>query len=705
MKSYDDITERVFRRGNEILRKRQKRTAVIKRSSLAVSGMCAAVLVCFGIWRDNNIKNSINDFHDKVHIITENDNVPKTTTECSQQTVLSKISTTSVNVTNIPLLSATTTPVATSEKKEFSENTVIFTTILNPVYSANSIKAQTELTETKTESLHETTQTILSTAFQTNSMETNTGFPTQTTTITSENTDEEGGIYMKKLTSFFTSAVVLAASATPIVGHAEYNIGTSRYWKGEKAMFAKMDSGELETDIDGNGVVDALDGYLLKCYCYNENLGLNISDDISSRIENIADYNGDGEVNNDDVTSWVRHFIVDRNLKVELFDYDYYVSEYVPDDTEYISYVKSWFVSALYSNMEYLRAGYDVVTDMYKNGILDLDMNKNGQLDIGDLTELYIHRYDENDAFKTYCSTISNSPSATVIISPDNFFYYTTLCIVANIELKPEYFTEEYYVETYDIIEYDAGVLSSRVKQAAGALGIKPDEDAWLKFNTDDLYSFFDSYCNDVENGLRPAPDVNMDGVVDFYDYIASNIYFEDLIYDRTADDSILPADIWNNLEENCDFNGNGTSKDIYDILTVQLYVIKYADEIYSFGEAYDKYVESLGGTSETVVSEISYENNVEILASFEMKRNAVYGDANEDGFVDIADATAIVQHMGNPDEYALSKQGEINADIVNQGDGVTGVDAMALNFIESKKIQQSELPITMEQYNALLDE
>ncbi|MDE6788025.1 MAG: dockerin type I repeat-containing protein, partial [Ruminococcus sp.] len=75
-------------------------------------------------------------------------------------------------------------------------------------------------------------------------------------------------------------------------------------------------------------------------------------------------------------------------------------------------------------------------------------------------------------------------------------------------------------------------------------------------------------------------------------------------------------------------------------------------------------------------------------------------GDANEDGQVDIADATAIIQHMGNPDEYALSEQGKINADIVNQGDGVTGADAVALQLIEAKKIKQSELPITMEQYN-----
>ena len=80
-------------------------------------------------------------------------------------------------------------------------------------------------------------------------------------------------------------------------------------------------------------------------------------------------------------------------------------------------------------------------------------------------------------------------------------------------------------------------------------------------------------------------------------------------------------------------------------------------------------------------------------------------GDANGDDSVDIADATAIVQHMGNPDEYALSEQGKLNADIVNKGDGVTGADAVAVQLIEAKKIKQSDFPITMEQYNALLNE
>lgn len=56
---------------------------------------------------------------------------------------------------------------------------------------------------------------------------------------------------------------------------------------------------------------------------------------------------------------------------------------------------------------------------------------------------------------------------------------------------------------------------------------------------------------------------------------------------------------------------------------------------------------------------------------------NAVDGDANEDGQTDLADATAIIQAIGNPDKYALSAQGEFNADV--NGNGLTGADAIAI--------------------------
>ncbi|MCM1132694.1 MAG: GDSL-type esterase/lipase family protein [Ruminococcus flavefaciens] len=66
-------------------------------------------------------------------------------------------------------------------------------------------------------------------------------------------------------------------------------------------------------------------------------------------------------------------------------------------------------------------------------------------------------------------------------------------------------------------------------------------------------------------------------------------------------------------------------------------------------------------------------------------------GDANCDGVVDIADAAAIIQSLGNKDKYALSALGKINADVYNTGDGVTGMDAL---LIQRVKAGLDELPV-----------
>ncbi len=63
-------------------------------------------------------------------------------------------------------------------------------------------------------------------------------------------------------------------------------------------------------------------------------------------------------------------------------------------------------------------------------------------------------------------------------------------------------------------------------------------------------------------------------------------------------------------------------------------------------------------------------------------------GDANEDGTVDLADATAIIQHIGNEDKYGLSAQGYANADCTNDGI-VSGADALAIQKLEAKIITQ----------------
>ena len=63
-------------------------------------------------------------------------------------------------------------------------------------------------------------------------------------------------------------------------------------------------------------------------------------------------------------------------------------------------------------------------------------------------------------------------------------------------------------------------------------------------------------------------------------------------------------------------------------------------------------------------------------------------GDANCDGVVTIADATAILQSIGNPDKYGLSEQGSANAD-VDGSIGITAGDALQIKKYDAKMIDK----------------
>jgi hypothetical protein len=69
------------------------------------------------------------------------------------------------------------------------------------------------------------------------------------------------------------------------------------------------------------------------------------------------------------------------------------------------------------------------------------------------------------------------------------------------------------------------------------------------------------------------------------------------------------------------------------------------------------------------------------------------FGDANIDGKVSVADAVAILQHLGNRDKYGLKAQGMVNADVDGKA-GVTGNDALVLQKVDAGIIKLEELPL-----------
>lgn len=64
------------------------------------------------------------------------------------------------------------------------------------------------------------------------------------------------------------------------------------------------------------------------------------------------------------------------------------------------------------------------------------------------------------------------------------------------------------------------------------------------------------------------------------------------------------------------------------------------------------------------------------------------WGDANCDGSVDIADATLILQYIGNSDKYKLTEQGMKNADVYEAGGGITAMDSLAIQKYDAGVIK-----------------
>lgn len=70
-----------------------------------------------------------------------------------------------------------------------------------------------------------------------------------------------------------------------------------------------------------------------------------------------------------------------------------------------------------------------------------------------------------------------------------------------------------------------------------------------------------------------------------------------------------------------------------------------------------------------------------------------LWGDANVDGAVDISDAVPILSYVNNASKYPLTEQGLANADVNQNGDGISNSDALAVQRYISNVI--SALPET----------
>ena len=60
------------------------------------------------------------------------------------------------------------------------------------------------------------------------------------------------------------------------------------------------------------------------------------------------------------------------------------------------------------------------------------------------------------------------------------------------------------------------------------------------------------------------------------------------------------------------------------------------------------------------------------------------------------------MQSIANPDEFKVTEQGKLNGDVVDNGSGLTNVDALAIQYVEIKTITSAAFPMTSKEIDAL---
>ena len=108
MDIYEKSAKWLIKRGDAIISERKRKSAIIRKISFSVSGLCAAVIVCVGVWHFSLSPQMPNDgfIHSNYIFVTE----PTTNTVTNRTVTTQKVTSVTEAITNTTL----TTQIITS---------------------------------------------------------------------------------------------------------------------------------------------------------------------------------------------------------------------------------------------------------------------------------------------------------------------------------------------------------------------------------------------------------------------------------------------------------------------------------------------------------------------------------------------------------------------------------------------------------------
>lgn len=631
----------------------------------------AAMALCIGVWKtmqSNPMPSEFDNPGRDIIIVTtapdESENITAATEQCGTETT---------NGTD--------------------DSSVITQTITSAVTDKGGI--HTDVTESTASAVTQSTSAVIATKpiITITSVDYVSTAPVTTfTTTTSNEANDERSFYMKKLTAF-TSAVTILAASGSLNAYADYQ--PPEITAEDQALVEYIEQNAPDLDLNCDEEINARDVYTAFLYALNYTSVL--SDDIMAKCSESEFSNVNG------FKRFAKYYLLTYGINQEEFVRSYYkingeMSGSGKEDS---------FVHWLKRTADEYDLGYQALCEKVSSGEISLDFNDDGKTNILDAYDYYYYDYYQTqNAYQNIISGSSDFPLSTWLncvyfdsIKPDGVegantscdvnddYYVVVKYFLYNSQITDDMFENDMYIAHYNNLQA-AAKFKAALKTMAAMEGIVPPDEN--EINDELFWQYYDKCETEFSNGTRPLPDVDLNGVIDYEDYFVSNIFFGDHLEKVSCEDSILPADIWNNLNENCDFSGNGISGDVYDTTIIQMYVLKHAEEEpEDFDAAYQEYIKVLTEAKGSAVNASVYSANLMYSTQYEMlsdreqtetdTESPLYGDADLDGEVTMADVVKVTLYVSNPEKNPLTEKAKNNCDVYQRGDGVGVSDALSI--------------------------
>lgn len=545
--------------------------------------------------------------------------------------------------------------------------------------------------------------------------------------------------------------------------------GNLSYYTDIRENMEALASKEDELDFNADGKFDMWDVYahFRGAYELNYNNGnhylqpdgsdkyvppvYTVSDKIKENVSKYGDFNHDGEVNEDDFEILTYYYSINYPVSYDFIDpnYLYYhnpdnYNDYECDElfedkkdiwtiTDLRDSINSAFEKPLIQFvLDYVEfttrvnSGYSTFCDMIDRGLIDPDINGDGKYTISDLYDIvegtYLCYWDDCPEYGEDSELEKYGVARNTYFTKDEWEKLKKTSLVSRAALgysieSVQYFTaylfeketfKKGYADTHYFDNFRGGFFKTDMNYLIrdylnfACPGIYNPR---FDFTQDEIKDDFINYYKNVKSGIYPEPDINMNGTIEFEDYIYADLILAgDFLPDKSKYPD-FPEEILGYFRHNCDFNRNEMSGDLSDVISIQLYIVKELgipeDEVENeMARYYKKHLDidvydyehyvlpeeeeaaqdttpvpefdgnALSGKNITAIR--TYMSNIDLF----IKRN---GDANNDGNVDMSDAVLIMQANANPDKYKLTEEGLFNADVYSTGDGITPKDAQEI--------------------------